>query len=283
MTVLGLKGLDVSRWNGDPNWRAVAQAGVAFAGFRAWSGLSGVDRTGPADAVGIAANMLAGFGYIYAAGGNPASQATAYLAAVAACYGPGVPLILNLPVGTGMMIDAEDASLSAATVNGIVAALYNATKLYPLTYTSPSFATNQLHSDPGLARTSLWLADWTPPANVPAPWTRWWMWQTGVRAVPGVTGLVDVDTFAGDSVDLQRFIRKPTLTINAHHPAAAYLQRTLKRSTTYDVGPEDGWYGARTQQVVLRLQRDLGLSADGIVGSVQTWPVVDYLAHRDQG
>ena len=27
----------------------------------------------------------------------------------------------------------------------------------------------------------LWLADWTPPANVPLPWTSWGVWQYAVK------------------------------------------------------------------------------------------------------
>lgn len=283
MTITGVKGIDVSRWNGAPDWRAAALSGLAFAGWRASSGLSGVDPEGPHDAQGIAANMLAGFAYHYAVGGDAGAQGSMFLGAIAAAYGPGVPLVLHLPVGTGMMLDAEDPSLSAGVLEALAAWLYFATRLWPSIYTSPSFATSALHNDPGLRRSPLWLADWTPPANVPAPWTRWWWWQTGTASVPGVRGAVDVDLFAGDTIDLQRFIRKPTVGINAHHPAVAYLQRTLKRSTALDVGPEDGWMGARTTAALVSFQRGVGITPDGVAGSVQTWPVVDFLAARDQG
>lgn len=284
MTITGVRGIDVSHWNGDPNWPAAAAAGIAYAGTKVADGTSGRDRSGPIDLPAILAHMLAAFPYLYLQPMDAVAQAGNLLAAVAnICAAAGIPLVLGLPVGAGIMLDAEQAGLTAYTVESVAAELYRQTKLWPAVYVNPSFASSALHDDPGLSRDPLWLADWTPPANVPAPWRRWWWWQTGIGTVPGVAGPVDVDTFAGDTIDLQRFIRKPTLTINAHHPAVGYLQRTLLRSTTYDVGPVDSWYGPRTAAAVGALQAALGLVVDRVVGSVQTWPVVDYLAARDQG
>lgn len=49
-----------------------------------------------------------------------------------------------------------------------------------------------------LALAPLWLADWTPPYEVPAPWVRWTVLQTGKK------GGVDRDVFDGDADDFRR-------------------------------------------------------------------------------
>jgi hypothetical protein len=49
-------------------------------------------------------------------------------------------------------------------------------------YTNPNTILYKLTGDKKpLAAFPLWLADWTPPANVPAPWTEYLIWQYAVK------------------------------------------------------------------------------------------------------
>lgn len=57
---------------------------------------------------------------------------------------------------------------------------------------APAFA------DLGGSLPPLWLADWTPPYEVPAPWERYTILQTGAK------GGVDRDVFEGDAEDFRR-------------------------------------------------------------------------------
>jgi peptidoglycan hydrolase-like protein with peptidoglycan-binding domain len=56
------------------------------------------------------------------------------------------------------------------------------------------------------------------------------------------------------------------------------VRRVQKRLTLagYDTGGVDGIFGARTEQGVKALQRDAGLTEDGIVGP-KTWDAIDAL------
>jgi hypothetical protein len=55
----------------------------------------------------------------------------------------------------------------------------------------------------------LWLADWTPPADLPKPWKRWTIWQHVVKpAVPGGPP-IDHDVFEGTAEDWARTFHPP--------------------------------------------------------------------------
>ncbi len=60
-----------------------------------------------------------------------------------------------------------------------------------------------------------------------------------------------------------------TLRRGARGPEVLELQRLLV-NWGYNPGPMDGIFGTKTEQAVLRFQRDRGLTADGIVGPI-TW------------
>ena len=61
-------------------------------------------------------------------------------------------------------------------------------------------------SYPALAPFPLWVAHYTHACpNVPAAWSTWTFWQhTDRGAVPGITGPVDLDLFAGTPDELPR-------------------------------------------------------------------------------
>jgi lysozyme len=78
----------------------------------------------------------------------------------------------------------------------------------PILYGPPS-VWNQIVPELGpeqraqVAACPLWLADWTPPADVPAPWSTWSFWQyTDKGTVPGTSGTVDMNHFSGSQTDL---------------------------------------------------------------------------------
>lgn len=75
-------------------------------------------------------------------------------------------------------------------------------------YVSPAYVAELLAAAPHLASTlvrmPLWLADWTPPASVPAPWKRWTIWQHAVKPPPDLALKIDHDVFDGTSEDWRR-------------------------------------------------------------------------------
>ena len=66
---------------------------------------------------------------------------------------------------------------------------------------------------------------------------------------------------------------EPVLRKGSNHPAVRDLQEALK-ALGYDPGLVDGVFGARTETVVKKFQRDREIAADGVVGRV-TWINID--------
>lgn len=73
----------------------------------------------------------------------------------------------------------------------------------------------------------------------------------------------------------------PTVGRGAVGPAVAELQTLLKRLGYEQVGAIDGKFGPATEAAVRALQRDLGLSADGIVGP-KTWEALETAVTNQQ-
>lgn len=132
-----------------------------------------------------------------------------------------------------------------------------------------------LHVD--LAQSPLWLADYTPPYPVPAPWADWTVHQAGVRGV-------DRDVYRGTVDELRAAFGLGSGTSSPEQPA---IGRTLRLVTPRLVGPDvrelqrrlnrdgagldtDAVYGPRTAAAVRTFQAARGLTVDGVVG-VRTW------------
>lgn len=98
----------------------------------------------------------------------------------------------------------------------------------PALYVSPAFWT-QLAPYLGAERLAvvtslpLWLADWTPPADLPKGWDRWAIWQDEVKEVaPGVA--IDHDIFEGTAEDWRRIFH-PTIGIDPLGPLLTSIDR----------------------------------------------------------
>ena len=169
-----INGIDVSKWQGDMDWAKAKDAGVQFAIIRAGS-----------------INNTTGVCY----------TDDQYHANVAGCYGVGIPYaaywffrpnhsaarqadyFLNLADSSGVSVqlwcDVETAG-RASVVKDFCARLSTTWKVG--IYSNPNTIKYLLTGDKAwMSQYPLWLADWTPPANVPAPWSSYLIWQYGVE------------------------------------------------------------------------------------------------------
>jgi peptidoglycan hydrolase-like protein with peptidoglycan-binding domain len=89
-------------------------------------------------------------------------------------------------------------------------------------------------------------------------------------AVDGVVGAVTWLNIDEDAVFSHPVVRRGSTGLA--------VRRVQKRLTLagYDTGGVDGTFGARTEAGVKALQRDSGLTRDGVVGP-QTWNAIDAL------
>jgi GH25 family lysozyme M1 (1,4-beta-N-acetylmuramidase) len=96
-------------------------------------------------------------------------------------------------------------------------------------YTSPGYIA-QLAPSALVQAMSLWLADWTPPADLPKPWRRWTIWQNAVKpATPGGPP-IDHDLFDGTAEDWRRVF------FPDHHDEIGPMVTTMQQASGHGPG-----------------------------------------------
>lgn len=189
-----LKGIDVSKYQGDIDWRRVAAAGMKFAFVRiGWAGYEGginegLDPCFARNTAGAAAAGLAVGAYVYSYCKTPTAARRAAREAAALL----APYRLTMPLA----FDIEDAAtykaLGRAQSSAVAAAFLDEAKArgyYPLLYTYTSFAQNYLDMS-ALSAYDLWLADYRGYMGLKGAS----IWQhTSDGRVDGISGRVDLN------------------------------------------------------------------------------------------
>lgn len=201
-----VRGIDVSYYQGTVDWDAVAATDVRFAVVR----LS--DGTGTRDSQFVRnwqesrrAGLIRGFyQYFRASAGGAAQAALARerLAEAGGAAADDLPPTLDIET-----LDGQSVATVIAEAEVWMAAMREATGKEPIVYTGAYFWDDNRFPDT-FRNQPLWTANYT---TNPCPWTsdswdRWTFWQySDSGTVPGISGPVDLDWFAGTLDDLQRF------------------------------------------------------------------------------
>lgn len=201
-------GIDVARYQGAIDWQAVRAAGIAFAYIKA---TEGGDMTDPAFAANWRGAARAGvprgaYHFFYFC--RPAEEQARWFIRNVPRDPAALPPVLDLewnhlsPTCTrrpdGAVVRAE-----AARFLDILTAHYGQR---PVIYTTPDFYRQTgIGSLPG---TEFWLRSVAGHPSRVYPGQRWTFWQyTGTGTVPGVSGPVDINVFAGPVADWARWRR----------------------------------------------------------------------------
>lgn len=200
-------GIDVSKWQGDVDFNAVAAAGQAFVYCRACYGTGADSRIGDYWPKAKAAGLLRGAYHYLVAGDDGQAQAEAFLKvfdAAGMAYGPG-----DLPPAAD--VEDQNALASADAKARFVDALGTWVDTVgtvlgttPLVYTGTYFW-QELGNPSGFEHCPLWLARYnSQPGACPPGWPDWTFWQhSGDGACGGIAGAVDLDVFNGDRAALE--------------------------------------------------------------------------------
>jgi lysozyme len=198
-----VEGIDVSHHQGRIDWARVASAGKRFAYVRASAGTLTADRTYRANrSRALAAGLTVGsyhFANPSAAPGDAAAEATWFLRNATIASGDLRP-VLDLEVANGL-----PATALFTWAQTWLTAVERATGVKPLIYTTPKFWIRSMANAEWFARNgyALWVAHWTSAEGPFVPASTWagegWaLWQTSsTGSVPGISGRVDLDRFAG--------------------------------------------------------------------------------------
>lgn len=206
---LQTRGIDASHYQGMVQWRSVAGSGMAFCFIKATQGIAFVDPYFQTNWSGSqAAGLLRGAYHFGQASTDATAQAQFFYDTVRAdaTLGPqDLPPVLDLETLDGQ--SPEDTLQWTLQFLARTDALFGRQTVL---YTDAGFW-QQLCALPGcevLASRPLWLAAYSATPRIPLPWNAWTFWQysdgtsNGGTPVPGVTGPVDQDWFAGSVTQL---------------------------------------------------------------------------------
>ena len=194
--------IDISHFNGSPDWTKVRAAGIQGVIHKATQGTTYVDSTFATAKKDVPASGLLWGAYHFGTGDSSgANQAQFFLDTVK----PDAQTLCAIdfesnPSGTAMTL---------AELLDWIAAVEKATGRPPVVYGGKSLLFGDIASspEPALAKCPLWVAQYTsaaaPSAIPPQVWKTWTLWQyTESGTVDGITGQVDRERFNGTADEL---------------------------------------------------------------------------------
>jgi lysozyme len=183
-----LPGIDVSHFQGEVDWRAVAAAGVRFAFIKATEGLTDVDPRFAQNWQGSrAAGVLRG-AYHFLHPNLDGRQQAAHFLSVVTLDDDALPPALDVEVTDGV-----DRAALCACIETWLGAVEAALGCKPVVYTDPWFWRDNVGAN--LSSYPLWLACYGAQPEVPASWGSWTFWQHSQSGtVNGIAGPVDLDS-----------------------------------------------------------------------------------------
>ena len=200
-----LEGVDVSHWNGTPDWSAVRADGIQFAIAKATEGQTFVDGEYATNRAQAAANGVAFTAYHFAQPDNTRKDAIReadHFVDTAQLGDNNLLPVLDLEVNNSLG-PKKLRAWTRAWLERVEARL----GVKPMIYTSPSFWVNRMGNTRWFADNGyrLWIAHWgAAQPSVPANnWggRGWTLWQyTNQGTVDGISGNVDLDRYAGTSL-----------------------------------------------------------------------------------
>jgi len=202
-----LAGVDVASHQGQPDWRAVAASGVAFAFTKATGGTWYTNPTFARNWLGIRDAGLARGAYHYAfessgqplPGDGPEAEADYFARALERAGGVDAGDLLALDIEDGNGLLGEWCLRWLRRVEALTGAR-------PLVYTGAWFSVpHGFGKTPELADYALWLAHYSNEwPDAPPPWGSVSVHQfTDAMSVPGISGKVDGNRFRGSVEDLR--------------------------------------------------------------------------------
>jgi len=180
-TPKGVKGVDVSHWNGAPDFDKLHSNGMRFTFSKVSQGTSFVDdtfrrNTRNARAAGLAAGAYHFFDY--RKGGR--AQAKHYLATLKATSGLSGLLPLVVDVETLSSLGTPDKALARSRLHALLDELYARTGRYPMIYTSRFMWDKVVGGATSFGSYPLWVACWKcDTVHLPRGWKGWDFWQWG--------------------------------------------------------------------------------------------------------
>ena len=194
-----VEGIDVSKYDGDIDWNAVAADGRAFAFIRVSDGLGFPDAYFAANwANAKAAGLYRGVYQYFEPDQDATQQANLVLSALGSDVGE-LPAVVDIETTNGVSPDEIRTALDTWS-----SVIQQGTGRSPIVYVSPGFWSSVGGGDES---DDLWVANWSVSCpSLPPAWSAWSFWQyTDSGSVGGISGQVDLDQFNGSLADLAAY------------------------------------------------------------------------------
>ena len=177
----GLKGLDVSHWNGSPDFSALRDQGMRFVFSKVTQGTSFVDDTYQRNTrVARDAGLLVGAYHFFDYRKGGTAQARHYLATLRATSGLGSLLPLVVDVETLQSLGTPNKAKAKLRLHAMLDELYRQTGRYPMIYTSRYMWDKVVGAPTSFRQYPLWVACWKcNTVHLPNGWGDWHFWQAG--------------------------------------------------------------------------------------------------------
>ena len=249
---MSIRGIDVSDYQPNVNWQAVATEGIVFSFVKATEGATLVSQTFARNWAAMkAAGIQRGAYHFFRPASSVQGQIDLFLKTVKLEAGD-LPAVLDLETTGGL---SGDQLCDRAAI--WLEAVEKATLMRPIIYTYPGFWDNL--GTKRLADYPLWIAHYTTAEEpwVPGGWKTWTFWQySDTGTVSGVSGNVDTNIFES--------VREGAVSYKV-----ADIQKELRIKGFYQ-GAMDGKFGPTTTAALISFQKSQGFNADGIAG-IKTW------------
>lgn len=200
-------GVDVSKYQGDIDWGAVKNAGIAFAFIKATEGGDHVDERLQENLRQTKAAGIPRGAYHFFYFCRPAIEQARWF-------------IRNVPKERGMLPPVLDMEWNAhsptcttrpapetvrAEMRVFIDAIRKHYGIRPVIYTTPEF--HEQNIDGHFERETLWLRSVKAHPRVIDPDADWTFWQyTGTGVVPGIEARTDINVFAGSAQQWRRWL-----------------------------------------------------------------------------
>jgi lysozyme len=234
-----VRGIDVSKWQGEVNWSKVRAAGVRFAFVRVSDGTTVLDPTFARNwQAARAAGVLRGAYQYFRPEEDPVEQADLLLATMGALRAGDLPPALDLEVSG----DVEPREL-VRRVGRWVDRVRKATGVKPIVYTSALHWATLAGNSRRFRSHALWVAHHDVDCPItPSSWGRWTFHQHSKQAViSGIAGAVDENRFRGSLKALRR------LTVRSDRSAGRLWVRWRKRAAA-EIARRDRARGAEQRR-----------------------------------
>jgi len=197
-----VKGIDVSHFQGDVDWKAVKADGVGFAYIKASEGVTLGDAKFAANWQGAKHQSIYRGGYhVFAPDDDGKAQAQHFITRLKSekvDYNGALPPVLDIEA-----IPQDRLACARPQIKKWLKHVEATLGCKPIIYTSPATWDEEF---PGaFTGYELWLADYAEAPTLPTGWKNWTFWQhsnTGQKR--GIEGAVDLDRFNGTAHQLAR-------------------------------------------------------------------------------